>query len=714
MNQEPSVLDFVKAHLRKMFNPSADAQAAEEIQTWADQAEGQAVGTDIAPVSTTPSLAFPWRVLLALGLGLMAQLSLEPHPSVARTWQTGLFLYVFASCILIWASWRNEISLSVLDVNAKPPRDTTFLRSSFAFIVSLTFGLGAFIFFGGGRFSFFNVTFWFISILAMLFAFWQPRPDNSNWLSNVQGFLSRPEWKISLNRWTFLVLAVAGLALFYRVYRLSEVPSQMISDHAEKLLDVSDVLSGQTKTFFVRNTGREFFQFYLTAAIILLFNTGLTHLSLKIGTVLAGLVGLYYTYRLGKDFVNPRTGLFVLAFAGIAYWPNVISRFGLRFPLYPLFYAPALYYLVHGLMTRNRNSFLISGLFLGLGLHGYSPFRVVPFVILLAVGLYLLHEQSKGFRVQAGWGLVAIVIVSFIVFLPLLSFMIENPDIVLFRAMTRVSSLERPLPDELFQVFLYNLRNSLTMFAWDDGEVWPISIPHRPVLDVVTAVLFHLGVVLVIIRYIRQRNWFDLFTLVSIPVLMMPSILSLAFPGENPSLNRSAGAIVPVFLIVGMAADGFLTALESVSSLVWNKRFAWAVGVFLLVWAAVQNYDLFFNQYRKLYDSMAWNTTEIGAVVRDFAQLTGNPDGAWLVGYPYWVDSRLVMINAGFPTRDNAIWPESFEGTLADPRPKLFILNINDSADIALLQSLYPNGTLTEYQSKYENRNFLLFAVPPR
>jgi hypothetical protein len=716
MNQDPSVLDFIKAHIRvwrhKILHPSADAQATEEIEYWTEKADDQPVQTSI---EKKPSLYFPWRVLLALGLGLMGQLSLEPHPGVERTWQTGVVLYVLACWILLWTNLRGEIALPVWGVNLiESSKDVKFLRSSFTFIISLVFALGAFIFFGDGRFTFFNVTIWCAAILTMVLAFWQPRPNHSNWLGDVKGFISRSQWKISLDRWTLLVLVVTGLALFFRVYRLSDVPSQMISDHAEKLWDVSDVLNGQTSVFFIRNTGREFFQFYLTAAIILLFKTGLTFLSLKVGTVLAGLGGLYYMYRLGRDFVNPRAGLFVLAFAGIAFWPNVLARYGLRFPLYPLFYAPALYYLVQGLTTRNRNSFLISGLFLGLGLHGYSPYRVVPFVLLLAVGLYVLHEQSKGFRLQTGWGLFAIVVISFIVFLPLLRYMIENPDIVLFRAMTRVSGLERPLPDELWRVFLQNIRNSLTMFAWDDGEIWPISVPHRPVLDVVTSAFFHLGVLLVIIRYVQQRHWFDIFTLISIPVLMMPSILSLAFPGENPSLNRSGAAMIPVFLIVGMSADAFMTALESVSTWVWNKRFAWAIGAFLVILAAFQNYDVLFNQYRKLYDSSAWNTSEMGEVIHDFAQLTGNSENAWLVGYPHWVDSRLVMINAGFPTRDNAIWPENFESTLADPRAKLFLININDSANLALLQSLYPEGSLTEYQSKYENRNFFLFVVPPR
>jgi len=710
MNQEPSVLDFVKARLRKIVHPSANVDEIEIAPPWTEDETTQ-VQTSPKAVSGAAVLFFPWQIFLVLGLGIFAQLSLEPHVGVERGWKFGFALYLLTGLILIWINYQNKAALRAWDENNhEASNDNQFLQSSVAFIISLALSLVAFVFFGGNLFTVFNCTLWFLAIAFMLRAFWQ----KSNTTFSIREFVSRPRWQISVDRSTLLLLATVGLVLFFRAYRLADVPSQMISDHAEKLWDVHDVLSGQPHIFFVRNTGREFFQFYLTAAIILLFKTGFTYLSLKIGTVLAGLGALYYMYRLGKEVENPRVGLLTLVFAGIAYWPNVISRYGLRFPLYPLFYAPALYYLVHGLQNRNRNSFLLSGLFLGLGLHGYSPYRVVPFILALAVGLYLLHGQSKGFRVQAIWGLVAVALVSLVVFLPLLKFMTENPDMVLYRGMTRISGLERPLPGDLMRVFVSNVRNSLTMFAWDDGEVWPISIPHRPVLDVVTSVLFHLGVVLLLIRYVRQRHWFDLFTLISIPALMMPSILSLAFPGENPSLNRSAAAIVPVFLIVGMAADGFLKALESVTTLMWNKRFTWAFGAFLLTWAVFQNYDIMFNQYRKQYDLSAWNTTEMGEVVRNFSRMTGNSDNAFLVGYPYWVDSRLVMINAGFVGRDNAIWPDGFNATLDSPHAKLFVINIADTADVQLLQSLYPQGWLTEYQSKYENKNFLLFFVPSR
>ena len=99
------------------------------------------------------------------------------------------------------------------------------------------------------------------------------------------------------------------------------------------------------------------------------------------------------------------------------------------------------------------------------------------------------------------------------------------------------------------------------MFNFDDGEIWVHSVTHRPALDIVSAALFAIGVVLVVVRYIRNRHWLDLFLLVSIPLLLMPSILSLAFPGENPALNRAGGAYIPAFLIGAMALDGLATAI---------------------------------------------------------------------------------------------------------------------------------------------------------
>src|SRR5690606_4009769 len=155
--------------------------------------------------------------------------------------------------------------------------------------------------------------------------------------------------------WSGLVLAVFGLSIFYRLYQLDAIPIEPFSDHAEKILDVYEITEGETLIFFERNTGREAFQMYWTLLVAKVFGTGFSFFSLKLGTVLLGILTLPYVYLLGREYGNERVALFALFLFGIAYWPNVISRIGLRFPLYPLFLAPALLYLTRGLRTRNRN-----------------------------------------------------------------------------------------------------------------------------------------------------------------------------------------------------------------------------------------------------------------------------------------------------------------------------------------------------------------------
>jgi hypothetical protein len=235
----------------------------------------------------------------------------------------------------------------------------------------------------------------------------------------------------------------------------------------------------------------------------------------------------------------------------------------------------------------------------------------------------------------------------------------------------------------------------------------------RPALDVVSAALFLIGLVAGILRYIKQRDWRIPFLLISIPFLMLPSILSLAFPDENPCLNRTAGALVPVFLI---AAFGLDTLLQNIRKQAdgWRGWFAaGAIGTLLLFISIMQNYWLVFDTYAQNYTNNALNTSQIGAVIRDFADVYGDPNSAYVVGYPYWVDTRLVGMNAGFPTKDYAIWPDKFQETVANQRAKLFILNVEDKTDLDLLRKLYPDYYETVYQGWLPSKNFVGILVPP-
>jgi hypothetical protein len=285
-----------------------------------------------------------------------------------------------------------------------------------------------------------------------------------------------------------------------------------------------------------------------------------------------------------------------------------------------------------------------------------------------------------------------------------------------FRALTRLSSVEQPLPGPVYQIFFSNVWNALKMFNMDDGQIWVHSVPNRPALDRVSATFFLLGVVLVLIRYIRNRHWLDLFLLLSIPILLLPSILSLAFPDENPALNRAAGAYVPAFIIVALALDGLLSSFGRGRMRV---MLMWIVAGILLYVSAVQNYDLVFHQYYTLFRNSSWNTFDMGKTIKDFEQTYGNVDNIWIVPFPYWVDTRLPAVWVGIPDRDLAMGRENLVSTLELKGSKLFIVKAdlenpeaNDEESLDILKTIYPNGRLRMFDSDVPGHDFWIFTVP--
>lgn len=704
--KEPSVLDLIKEKVT-FWRKKPEGSISETLLRQTGGPESYQQSPERKKKGSVRKFSLgPWKILVALILALISQLLLEPPD---RSIKASISLYCFSAFLILAAYLTHDWDLPEFSEGTSGSMDVSFLR--FSFYLSIPFLMAAFFSFGGNRFTPLNLTLWFLGLFLLIRSLWLPDPNNQKW-SVKFGKLKDTLIAIRITPWTGLVILAAVIVIFFRLYHLNQIPGEMFSDHAEKLLDVGDVLNGQYSIFFPRNTGREFVQMYLTAAIALICKTGLSFISLKIGTALAGLLTLPFIYLLGKEISNRWVGLLAFLLAGMAYWPNVISRIGLRFPLYALFAAPALYYLVHGLKHAKRNDFILSGIFLGLGVHGYSPARFLPFVIIAAFLLFLIHPDSKGKRVQAIISIVIVAGISFAVFLPLMRYAIDDPEGFSIRAFSRLLGTEQPLPGPAWQIFFGNLWKSMIMFFYDNGEIWVHSIPHRPALDYVTGALFFIGSLLLILRYLKNRKWWDLFLLISIPLLMMPSILSLAFPAENPSLNRTSAAIIPVFIIAAIGLEGVLSNLYKRMKSISGRITVISLGLVMVAWNAFLNFDLVFKQFNEQFMAGAWNTSEIGKVIRGFADSIGNENSAYVVPFPYWVDTRLVGINAGFPAKDFALWPDQFDLTLTENQAKLFILKEEDKEDLALLQELYPTGSVKLFDNPREGKDFWLFTVP--
>ena len=652
---------------------------------------------------------FPWLTVIALALALIAQLTLEP--SLNRTPWPGVVLYGGALSCLVGALVRKEWHLPA----PKPDAETTLslkIKSQYL-LIGIVLAVFAFVLFGSGEFGFLNTSLWVLSLVFIFLAFREKKAVRSFSFKALWEQLKDGGWQIRITRWTLIVLAALAVILFFNYYRLDSVPPEMVSDQAEKLLDINDVLNGARPVYFPRNTGREVIHFYLTAAYMAIFNLDVSFLNLKAVAVFANLVTLLFIYLLGKEVGNKWVGLAAALFAGIAYWPLLFTRLALRIPYYPLFVAPVMYFMIRGLRRQNINDILLTGLFLGLGLHGYTPFRIVPIFVVIGVAIYILHRPARGKRLQALFALMLIAFVSLVVFIPLLRYWLANPQLFAYRAFSRLTGMEVGFQEAPILIFLRNFWRASIMFFWDNGVIWAHSIPNRPALEVVSGALYFLGIAALLIRYIRKRNWMDLFLLVSIPMMMMPSILSLAYPNENPCLNRTAGAVVPVFVVIGLAFETVLRSIHTHTSGKIGKILVTLLVLLMVIWSGANNYDLVFNQYYSLYRASSWNTTELGEVAELFIDTMGTPETAYVVGYPHWVDSRLVAINAGYTGWDFAILPENIPATTEIPGAKLFFVNINDGENMQLLLETYPYGIMTQYDSSVANKDFMTFFVPP-
>lgn len=703
---EPSVLDWVKSLLRgnPLPIPEVEGPRSEPPQSPHSQTER---ATAREPAERWTFRAAQFRVPLALLLALLAQFGLEQ-----RSGSIGVSAVFYGLSVLMvgWAAWAGDFPLrhnALLPVRLSPLR----VRLPFLVIALFAFALTV-LSAGDNRFDPVTSSAWILATGAVIYAFWEGELPHKKLLTRVKSLLIKRDFDLHLDAWSGVVLLAICVSVFFRIYRLSEVPAEMVSDHAEKLLDVVDILNGQRSIFFPRNTGREALQFYMAVLTIKIFGTGIGHLTLKIGTVAAGLLTLPYIYLLGREAADRKTGLFAMLLAGIAYWPNVISRVGLRFPLFPLFVAPAMYHLVKAIRRRSFNDFLLVGFFVGAGLHGYSPARVIPILVVIGILLYLLHRDSSGQRLNLLGSLVVTGLVALVIVAPLARVAIDQPDIVIYRMATRIGTTERSLPGSAVVIFLKNVWNALKMFAWDNGEVWVISIPGRPALDWVSGALFHLGVALAAVRYVRKRRWVDLFILVSIPILQLPSTLSLAFPAENPATNRAAGAIVPVFYLAGLTLsvliDWMRTQWRTKSAMIYAS----AVVTLLIIVSARINYDLVFRQYDELFRRSAWNTSEAGRVIRGFASSIGDYDDAYVVAFPHWMDTRLVGMNAGQATKDYAIQPDELQTLLEKTSNQLLLLHPDDHDSLSLLEMMFPSGQTFEWSNPLPGKNFTIYFVP--
>jgi hypothetical protein len=436
-----------------------------------------------------------------------------------------------------------------------------------------------------------------------------------------------------------------------------------------------------------------------------------------------------FTFLLGRELYNRHVGLLAAALLAMGHWHVAITRVGLRFPFTAAFATPALYFLFRAFRLNRRRDWILVGVFLGVGLHTYIPMRIVPLLLVTLCGFklgfdWMEHRRGRTPRptsLQVGFWLNAVIgaTTSAILFLPLFRFMMDEPRMFWMRATSRAAPENLSLMS-ILEIFLDNVKDAALMFNFIGDVVAVNTIGRSPVLGWVTGALFFLGLWYLLLTMVRDRDRRPVYLLIMLFMLLLPSTLSIQFPMENPSVVRTGGAPPVVMIIAALPFYWWVVVAhrtgKSLSPFMGRLLPGTGLAVVLMACFAY-NYHWYFVRYHDQIFGAIGNSRDLGGVLREWVDRGGTLPNAYVVGYPHWVDTRLVAIHAGEIEWHNTVW--KLETLVKRHNPddaKLFFLNPDDSDGLLDLQRLYPHGRWEINPSSVPGRDkeFVVFEVLAR
>lgn len=627
----------------------------------------------------------------------------------------------------------------------------------------------------GNQFSTPTFYLWIASmgVWGLVFAprHWRIGQWAQGWWSRVRAL----DWR-QVRQIVLALALIVVVAAFLRLDGLNGNPSdgtanppEMTSDHVEKLLDAQRVKEGARNIFFANNGGREALHMYVLALFSELPGMGINHETLKTLAVWESLLSLPIFFWLGYEVMGERqrrwgvlVGLLLALLFAVSYWHLTVTRLALRIVMMPAVSALLLIYLVRAMRRNERADFIKAGLILGLSFYTYQASRMLPVVVVVGLALAFLWQwRTATQRVRLLMNGVVLVSVSFVAFIPLFHYSLENPDQFWRRTAGRLLGddvVEERLPDgriieriatleerlEAFNgnlpVLMNNLRNVLLMFNWKGDVGWINGVPNYPVLDSVTASLFIVGLAAwgaYVGRHWGRRQGRDvvlLFLPIAGFIMLLPSALAIAFPLENPSFTRTSGAMPMVLLLCALPLALIVQRLKDT---IQHGRW-WAWGVVVLVGASAygMNSSLYAGEFYRAYVGSSLPYSEAGRILRGFAESDGAFGNAYMIAYPYWWDHRALGLAAGiegvFPngvydfdasdrlTRAVDYVPhfmrDAFQRTdrfkYLPERDLLFFYAREDTETSLQLRQWFPLGRELEYPSYQPNDQFMLYRAP--
>jgi len=413
-----------------------------------------------------------------------------------------------------------------------------------------------------------------------------------------------------MGHWLLIILVAAA----FRFYLLGAVPTGFQFDEAYNALDAMQVLGGKLRIFFPANGGREPLYTYWQVFWVWLLDA--TPFVFRWASALAGLLAIPLCYALVRELF-PREGRRLAALSAfimaISFWHIHFSRYGIRAITLPTLEMLAFYFFwrspiinpddqipnpknSHWSLKPGHWDLVIAGVFLAAGVYAHPAGRIVPVVLLVAVGYRVLADRSRA-RSYLG-ALIMAGLVALILFVPLGLHFWQHPRdfaghpgaVSVFDPRVHAGNVPRALALNILRV--------AGMFIFQGDVEWIHNLPGRPVFEPLMSIAFSLGVIVLGYRLWRgglamnpgrettkgtggrpsstvrcpPERWPYVFLLAWFVIMLLPSILSDA----APNFSRTLGASPAAFILAALGLSAGLKGGESAAMKLAQPSLRWA------------------------------------------------------------------------------------------------------------------------------------------
>jgi len=527
---------------------------------------------------------------------------------------------------------------------------------------------------------------WIVGLLCFVYGFWRTSPGVA----------------IGMGRRELAILAgIMLVALFMRAYRLDQMPPAVYLDEADNGVWGLRFVSERYSPFTPNRDSNAALFYQILGLSLKAF--GVRVLTMRWQDVVIGLLTVLAFYFLARELYGVAAAQGATFLLAVSRWHTNFSRIAfVEIVPVPLFEILIILFLWRGMERGRRSDFAWAGLLFGLGFHTYIGYRLFPAVIALLVLHQLVVDRATAWPGRRWLNLIVFGLATFMTLAPLGVYALKQPKIFMRRveAASVAQDIERAGSYEPVRA---NLKKSLLMFNYRGDPRPRHNLPHEPMLDFGTAILFGLGVGYSL-RYSRRSRY--LLPLVWVLIGLLPSVLSLA--DSNPHSSRTLGNVGPVFLLTAVAWDRMRFAL--VKGLEGKgHRLLVGVAVAGLLLIGRSNYQTYFYKQAQA-ESVYYDFDPIQTSVGEAIKANGY-DHRVFVSYefanhsavkfiPYNVPYQVFDLNAHLPIREQL------------DQDALFILERNHAPFVTRLQQLYPRGIYREVKDRYGKLMYYTFLVP--